>query len=109
MTEAPGSGPVVAVLYYRAHQMSGNTGFVETLCDAVEAAGGRPLPCVVLPRCGTPIPALLAELRQADVVVTTVLAAGGTRPADAQAGGDDEAWDAGALAASVCRSCRRCA
>ncbi|KJY35644.1 cobaltochelatase subunit CobN, partial [Streptomyces sp. NRRL S-495] len=31
--------------------------------------------------------------------VTTVLAAGGTRPADAQAGGDEEAWDAGALAA----------
>ncbi|MGW2547768.1 cobaltochelatase subunit CobN, partial [Kitasatospora sp. NPDC001574] len=30
---------------------------------------------------------------------TTVLAAGGTRPADAQAGGDEEAWDAGALAA----------
>ncbi|NUS82882.1 MAG: cobaltochelatase subunit CobN, partial [Streptomyces sp.] len=35
---------------------------------------------------------------EADAVVTTVLAAGGTRPAEASAGGDDEAWDAGALA-----------
>jgi cobaltochelatase CobN len=93
---ATGSGPVVAVLYYRAHQMSGNTTFVETLCDQVVAAGGRPLPvwCASLRDAD---PGLLAELRQADVVVTTVLAAGGTRPADAQAGGDDEAWDAGAL------------
>ena len=93
---ATGSGPVVAVLYYRAHQMSGNTAFVETLCEQVVAAGGRPLPlwCASLRDAD---PGLLAELRQADVVVTTVLAAGGTRPADAQAGGDDEAWDAGAL------------
>ncbi len=29
----------------------------------------------------------------------TVLAAGGTKPATASAGGDDEAWDVGALAA----------
>lgn len=37
-------GPTVAVLYYRAHHMSGNTDFVHALCDAVENAGGRPLP-----------------------------------------------------------------
>ncbi|MFO7401128.1 MAG: cobaltochelatase subunit CobN, partial [Actinomycetales bacterium] len=37
-------------------------------------------------------------LRAADVLVVTVLAAGGTRPALAGAGGDDEAWDVGALA-----------
>ena len=28
-----------------------------------------------------------------------MLAAGGTKPAEASAGGDDESWDAGALAA----------
>ena len=43
-------------------------------------------------------PELIDELRAADAVVTTVLAAGGTRPAEASAGGDDESWDAGALA-----------
>ncbi|NED53557.1 hypothetical protein G3I24_21985, partial [Micromonospora aurantiaca] len=37
-------------------------------------------------------------LRRADALVVTVLAAGGTRPATAGAGGDDEAWDVGALA-----------
>ncbi|WP_221632601.1 cobaltochelatase subunit CobN [Oryzihumus leptocrescens] len=89
--------PTVALLYYRAHHMSGNTGFVEALCDAVEAAGGRPVPlwCASLRDADL---GLLDALAEADVVVTTVLAAGGTRPADAQAGGDEDAWDAGALA-----------
>src|SRR5690349_18821703 len=35
-TAGPGSGPRVAVLYYRAHQMSGNTAFVHALCEAIE-------------------------------------------------------------------------
>ncbi|MEW1636493.1 cobaltochelatase subunit CobN [Streptomyces sp. NPDC093801] len=94
-TEA--TGPQVAVLYYRAHQMSGNTAFVHALCDAVEAKGGRPLPLYVS-SLRTPEPELLRALEQADAIVTTVLAAGGTRPATASAGGDDESWDAGALA-----------
>ncbi|WP_331449378.1 cobaltochelatase subunit CobN [Streptomyces prasinus] len=89
-------GPTVAVLYYRAHHMSGNTAFVHALCDAVENAGGRPLPLYVA-SLRAPEPELIDELRAADVIVTTVLAAGGTRPAEASAGGDDESWDAGAL------------
>ncbi|MFB6791662.1 cobaltochelatase subunit CobN [Streptomyces olivaceus] len=92
------AGPTVAVLYYRAHHMSGNTAFVHALCDAVEAAGGRPLPLYVA-SLRAPEPELVAELRAADVIVTTVLAAGGTKPAEASAGGDDESWDAGALTA----------
>ncbi|MEV6206741.1 cobaltochelatase subunit CobN [Kitasatospora sp. NPDC051914] len=91
-------GPLVAVLYYRAHHMSGNTAFVETLCSAIEDEGGRALPLYCSSLRGAE-PELLAELGRADAIVTTVLAAGGTRPADAQAGGDEEAWDAGALAA----------
>ncbi|WP_282203476.1 cobaltochelatase subunit CobN [Kitasatospora fiedleri] len=91
-------GPVVAVLYYRAHHMSGNTAFVETLCRAVEDRGARARAYFCASLRGAE-PELLAELGAADVIVTTVLAAGGTRPADAQAGGDEEAWDAGALAA----------
>ncbi|MCU8594914.1 cobaltochelatase subunit CobN [Streptomyces sp. A13(2022)] len=92
------AGPTVAMLYYRAHHMSGNTAFVHALCDAVEAAGGRPLPLYVA-SLRAPEPELVAELRAADAIVTTVLAAGGTKPAEASAGGDDESWDAGALTA----------
>ncbi|MFD6415081.1 cobaltochelatase subunit CobN [Streptomyces sp. NPDC060194] len=96
-TPAPeAGGPVVAVLYYRAHHMSGNTAFVHALCDALEKAGARPLPLYVA-SLRVPEPELIAELRAADAIVTTVLAAGGTRPAEASAGGDDESWDAGAL------------
>ncbi|WP_033217410.1 cobaltochelatase subunit CobN [Kitasatospora phosalacinea] len=91
-------GPTVAVLYYRAHHMSGNTAFVETLCRAVEDQGAQARAYFCASLRGAE-PELLAELGAADVIVTTVLAAGGTRPADAQAGGDEEAWDAGALAA----------
>ncbi|MYT32829.1 cobaltochelatase subunit CobN [Streptomyces sp. MspMP-M5] len=95
-TEA--AGPTVAVLYYRAHHMSGNTRFVHDLCDQIERAGGRPLPRYVA-SLRSPEPELIEELRAADAIVTTVLAAGGTRPAEASAGGDEESWDAGALAA----------
>ncbi|MFC9133402.1 cobaltochelatase subunit CobN [Streptomyces sp. NPDC057099] len=89
-------GPTVAVLYYRAHHMSGNTAFVAALCDAIEDGGGRALPLYVA-SLRAPEPELIEELRAADVIVTTVLAAGGTKPAEASAGGDDESWDAGAL------------
>ncbi|MGW2345474.1 cobaltochelatase subunit CobN [Streptomyces sp. NPDC001661] len=88
--------PTVAVLYYRAHHMSGNTSFVHALCDEIERAGARPLPLYVA-SLRAPEPELIDALRPVDAIVTTVLAAGGTRPAEASAGGDDESWDAGAL------------
>jgi cobaltochelatase CobN len=92
------AGPVVAVLYYRAHELAGNTGFVDALAAAIGGCGARAMPvwCASLRSAE---PGLLAALRQADVLVVTVLAAGGTVPAMSQAGGDDEAWDAGAIAA----------
>ncbi|WP_105972271.1 cobaltochelatase subunit CobN [Streptomyces geranii] len=94
---APGEdGPTVAVLYYRAHHMSGNTAFVDALCTAIEDTGSRALPLYVA-SLRAPEPELIDELRAADAIVTTVLAAGGTKPAEASAGGDDESWDAGAL------------
>ncbi|WP_020666853.1 cobaltochelatase subunit CobN [Amycolatopsis nigrescens] len=91
-------GPVVAILYYRAHHLSGNTAFVEALADAVEDAGGQALPihCASL---RTREPVMMAELRRADALLVTVLAAGGTRPSEAGAGGGDEAWDVAELAA----------
>ena len=95
---APGPRPVVAILYYRAHQLAGNTGFVHALADAVAAAGGEPLP-VFCSSLRTAEPALIDTLRAADAIVVTVLAAGGLVPATAGAGGSDEEWDVGALAA----------
>lgn len=89
--------PTVGVLFYRAHHLSGNTSFVDVLCDAVEARGANALPVY----CGSlrgADPGLYELLGRADALVATVLAAGGTRASDASAGGDDEAWDIGALA-----------
>jgi cobaltochelatase CobN len=93
-----GGAPVVGVLYYRAHHLAGNTAFVDALCHAIEAHGGRPLPvfCASLRTAPTE---LLDELRQVDALVVTVLASGGATPASVGAGGDDGAWDVGALAA----------
>jgi len=88
--EYAGDGPVVAVVFYRAHEVSGNTAFIDTLCDAIVAAGGVPLPvyCASLRDAGH-----ACELRdllgRADVVLVTVLAAGGAGDGD---------WDAGLLA-----------
>ena len=90
--------PVVAVVFYRAHELSGNTGFVDTLCAALAAAGAAPLPifCASLRSAD----AELAELlKPAHAVITTVLAAGGSpvgnTGSDSTGEGD---WDAGVLA-----------
>ena len=92
------AAPVVGIVYYRAHELAGNTAFVDTLAAAVREAGGRPLPVW----CGSlrsADPGVLEVLGTADVLIVTVLAAGGSAAALAQAGGDSEAWDAGAIAA----------
>lgn len=95
--------PTVGIVYYRAHELGGNSAFVEALADAVEAAGGNALPVW----CGS-LRGLRAEgegadvldlLARCDALVVTVLAAGGAVPADAAAGGEHGAWDVGALAA----------
>ncbi|MEU2004473.1 cobaltochelatase subunit CobN [Rhodococcus sp. NPDC019627] len=96
--EAEPQRPTIAVLYYRAQHLAGNTRYIETLCAAIDAAGGNPLP-IYCASLRTAEPELLQTLRRADAMVVTVLAAGGTKPAGASAGGDDEAWDVAALAA----------
>ncbi|WP_020661338.1 cobaltochelatase subunit CobN [Amycolatopsis benzoatilytica] len=95
---SPNDGPVIGILYYRAHHLSGNTGFVHALADAVESAGGRALP-IHTASLRTRAPEMMAELGKADALLVTVLAAGGTRPSEAGAGGDDEAWDVAEMAA----------
>ena len=91
-------GPTVAVLYYRAQHLAGNTGYVEALCDAIESAGGSALP-VFCASLRTADDALIELLGTADALVTTVLAAGGATPAAVGAGGTDDTWNVAHLAA----------
>ncbi|BBX02619.1 cobaltochelatase subunit CobN [Mycolicibacterium moriokaense] len=91
-------GPTIAVLYYRAQHLAGNTAYVEALCQAIEEAGGKPLP-VFCASLRTADPGLLQLLGTADALVTTVLAAGGSTPATVSAGGSDDSWNVAHLAA----------
>jgi len=85
--------PRVGVLYYRAHEVSGNNGFAHDLADAVDATGQAVgIPIFVSSLRSAP-DALYDELATFDALVVTVLAAGGSTPATVGAGGDDEAWD----------------
>ena len=88
----------MGIVFYRAHAVSGNTGFVDALADAVEAGGGnaRCVYCSSLRAAGPEVYELLAG---ADALIVTVLAAGGTVAGEASAGGDSDAWDVAALAA----------
>ncbi|MDO5498790.1 MAG: cobaltochelatase subunit CobN [Propionibacteriaceae bacterium] len=92
------SQPRVGILFYRAQQAVDNTAYVTALADAIDEAGGVGVPVFATSLRDAPGD-LLEHLAGYDALVTTVLAAGGTRPATAQAGGDDEGWDVRALAA----------
>ncbi|GIL29405.1 cobaltochelatase subunit CobN [Actinocatenispora comari] len=88
-----GDLPRIGVLYYRAHEASGNTGFAHALADAIDATGeavGVPIFSTSLRSAPDELYAALGTL---DALIVTVLAAGGITPAGAGAGGDDEAWD----------------
>lgn len=92
--------PTVGIVFYRAHALAGNTAFVDTLADAVEAAGGNAAPIFCGSLRGLTVGAGPLELfARCDALLVTVLAAGGTVAADAAGGGDEDAWDVGALAA----------
>ena len=90
--------PTIAVLYYRAQHLAGNTAYVNALCAAIKQAGGRALP-VYCTSLRTPETELLELLSGVDAMVVTVLAAGGATPAAAGAGGADDGWDVKHLAA----------
>jgi cobaltochelatase CobN len=90
--------PRVGILFYRAQHAAGNIAYVSALADAVDAAGGIGLP-IFTTSLREPPADLLDHLGTLDALVTTVLAAGGSRPATASAGEQDEGWDVRALAA----------
>ena len=96
--DLPVSAPTIAVLYYRAQHLAGNTRYVDALCAAIEDRGARALP-VFCASLRTAPDDLIELLGTADALVVTVLAAGGATPATASAGGDDEAWNIERLAA----------
>ena len=84
--------PTIGIVFYRAHLVSGNTGFVDDLCAALEqrGVGAVAVWCYSLRRDPEAL-RLLAD-HHVDAVITTVLAMGA-------AGGDGEGWDVAPLAA----------
>jgi cobaltochelatase CobN len=97
--------PLVGVVFYRAHLVAGNTQFVTDLCDALEIAGADALAlwCYSLRDDGARPVLDIARERGADVLVTTVLAAGGVAAGAGTVGAvgglDGETWDVDAIAA----------
>ena len=79
--------------YYRAHEASGNAAFAHALADAVDATGEAVGVPVFAGSLRSAPDELYAALGGLDALVVTVLAAGGSTPAGASAGEDDEAWD----------------
>jgi cobaltochelatase CobN len=89
------SRPTVGVVFYRAHELSGNTSFVDVLCEALEQAGANARPVYVgslRPDGEGRLPVVDELLSDVDALVVTVLASGGSNAHDA------EGWDATALA-----------
>jgi cobaltochelatase CobN len=97
-TPAPNdtASPHIAVLFYRAHLIAGNTNFVDDLCDALETTGARATAvwCYSLrPDRDGRVEALdLLRQERPDALITTVLVSG-------TAADDGLSWDATALGA----------
>ncbi|HUH08336.1 MAG TPA: cobaltochelatase subunit CobN [Egibacteraceae bacterium] len=92
--------PTVGVVFYRTHWMSGNTAFIDVLCEQIEQAGGNALPvfCYSLrPDADGRAPVLELLDGRVDAVVVTVLAMGGSNAGDAGPAGAQ--WSAPALEA----------
>ncbi|HEY8202289.1 MAG TPA: cobaltochelatase subunit CobN, partial [Actinomycetota bacterium] len=96
--QAGGDRPRIGVVFYRAHWMSGNTGFVEVLARAIADAGGEPVPvfCYSLrPDHEGKVAACELLEGRVDALIVTVLASGGSSAGDAfRNAGEDrpESW-----------------
>ncbi len=98
--------PTVGICFYRSHRLTGNTAFIDVLCDEIEAAGGNAVAqwSYSLRRgMDGRVPALELLRGHVDALVTTMLATGGSGAADSMATAGDGAgehwqqWDASAL------------
>ena len=88
--------PTVAVLFYRAHLIAGNTTFVDDLCAAIRARGANALACwcySLRPDERGDVPVLSRFVAgRADCVVTTVLAMGAPQGSPGAAAATDDSW-----------------
>ncbi len=95
-TERSNGRPLIAVVFYRAHLIAGNTTYVTALCDEITHAGGDPLPVYTYSLRADAegnVPALdLCADAGVDCIITSTFAAGST------AGEDDDQWEVPNLA-----------
>ena len=77
--------PLVAVIFYRAHAVAGNTTYVRALCDAIDTAGGDAVAIwtySLRPNDDGAVPALdRCRDLGVDTIITSTLAAGSTSDA----------------------------
>jgi len=92
-------GPRIGVLYYRAHEVSGNADFAHALADAIDATGTAVGVPVFASSLRSAPDELFDALATLDAVVVSMLAAGGSKAASAGAGEDDASWDIERIAA----------
>nr|WP_284290571.1 hypothetical protein [Angustibacter aerolatus] len=112
--EPDAGAPRVGVVYYRAHEPERQHGVRRGAVRGGAGGRGRTgagvlrLPARAAPpgHVGGDAADLLAVLGSCDVLVTTVLAAGGTVAADASAGATTTRGTPGRWARSTCRCCR---
>jgi cobaltochelatase CobN len=102
--------PTIGVCFYRSHRLTGNTAFVDRLCEALAQAGANALAVwsYTLRRdADGEVPALALLEGHVDALIVTMLATGGSGAADASiapasapdgAGPAWQEWDAAALA-----------
>ncbi|MET0928106.1 MAG: cobaltochelatase subunit CobN, partial [Aeromicrobium sp.] len=79
--------PRIGVLYYRAHEASGNSGFAHSLANTIDATGEAVGVPIFSSSLRAAPDALFDELATLDALIVTVLAAGGTKPGTVSAGG----------------------
>ncbi len=103
--------PVVGITFYRSHRLTGNTDFIDGLCEAIVRKGGHPLPLWSYTLRRNPLDGRVSALDvldgHVDALITTMLATGGANAGDAASdlsrdeGGTEEqmSWDASALEA----------
>jgi cobaltochelatase CobN len=95
--------PTVGVCFYRSHRLTGNTAFIDTLCEAISDAGANPLAVwsYTLRRDGDwRVPALELLDGRVEALLVTMLATGGSgAPSERSWVGESwQSWDASALA-----------
>jgi cobaltochelatase CobN len=94
-----GVGARIGVLFYRAHEVSGNSGFAHKLADAIDATGSAVGVPIFASSLRSAPDQLFDALGALDAVVVSMLAAGGSKSASAGAGEDDASWDIERIAA----------